>query len=81
MRTFIGSYVERIIKAGNNPPAVVRLIEDGMQAGVNTSLLRCPNCRVPLQPWAMAAIRRGYGNGGDLPLEAAPAPEVGGDAD
>lgn len=79
VRTFIGSYVERIIKAGNNPPAVVRLIEDGMEAGVNTSLMRSTDCRVSLQPWAIAAVRRGYGVGGDAPLPDAPI--GGGDDD
>ena len=78
VRTFIGSYVDRIVKAGGNHAAIVRLIEDGMEAGVGTSMLRSTSCRVPLQPWAIAAARRGYGMGGSAPLPPAP---TGGDDD
>ena len=72
--------MDRIVKAQGDHAAIVRLIEDGMEAGVNTSMLRCTDCRVPLQPWAIAAVRRGYGMGASAPLPAAATTEGDDDA-
>ena len=60
VRTFISSGVPRLRKA-TSEAEIVRIIEDGMGAALETSILRSAKCRAPLQPWAIAALRRGFG--------------------
>ena len=60
VQTFKGSKAEELAGKGNGPRAA-KIIDEGMADAVRVALVRAPECRVPLAPWAMECIRKGYG--------------------